>query len=164
MSKATQRYSLSWGYARGSGGEAIIRNWYLICTFAAATALVLFWAYDGGSSQRSLGGAGLLYLCAIWGLWSLYLEARGVVVGFDRVTYPIRLGIDSGVLPLFQRTLLTSDIQQASTQRMPHGAYKVYLSGEFGQAKLVFDTKGGRDRLLTIMNTRFPQIRIFRWT
>ena len=75
-----------------------------------------------------------------------------------------RLGVTLGVLPLFRRTLNISEVLQASTARTAGGYPIAYLSGEFGQAKILFDSKGGRDRLFAVLVKRFPHIKVHRWS
>jgi hypothetical protein len=41
--------------------------------------------------------------------------------------------------------------------------YALFLSCDFGVARLLFDTKGGRDHLYELLLSRFPKIRRYRW-
>lgn len=160
MKKASR---IAWGYATNADGDAIIRNWYVIAAFAMALLVGTLFLNEV-SVNHDLLGAFFLVPALLYVSWAFYVEICGVRVAPSFIDYPVRLGIDAGVFPLFRRRLETAEIAQGSSQRGPGSVYKVYLSGEFGQAKLVFDTKGGRDRLFAIIQTRYPKIRIFRWS
>jgi GYF domain 2 len=161
----------TWGYAVTSDGVPIIRNWYLLsgALGGASVSVILFLVLDKGSAALAL-------FFAIYFAQRCYLEALGVQVMEDKVTYPVRLG--DGTLPLFRKSIPIASVLQASSQRVlqnssrrtkygMHKTYRMYLAylaGEFGEAKILFDTKGGRDRFLAILKFRFPHIKIYRWT
>ena len=148
----------SWGFAVGPTGILVIRCWYLLLAQAFACFVVMLFVLVNPALIVPGLPLGLYFL------WCLYLEVLGVSVAEDSVTYPVRLGIDTGIFPLFRKTVQMSNVLQASSRREKEGIRIAYLSGEFGQAKLLFDTKGGRDRFFAILNTRFPNVKIYRWT
>lgn len=155
------RSGLSWGYAVSPSGELIIRNWYFLCAWVLLVPVSLLCMLAATAHNSSLlvcaAILGCSYIC-----WGTYLEWTGVRVGSQSISYPIRLGFDIDVVPLFRKSVLMSEVLEASSLTLKKGARAVYLSGEFGQAKIVFDTKGGRDRLLALIAERYPSIRVRR--
>lgn len=101
----------------------------------------------------------LAYCC-----WGSYVESQGTRINAHSVIYTVRLGLTLGVLPLFRRTLSIDEVLEASCTRTEGGYRVAHLSGEFGQAKIVFDSKGGRDRFFAILGKRFPQVKVHRWS
>lgn len=154
---------ISWGFAVTSSGVLVIRNWYLLFG-AASSSVVCFASFlafinDIHGEPMSL----LFFVVAIYSLWAFYLEVRGVRVTKDAVVYTVRLGVESGVFPLFPKRIPMASVLHASSLRK-NGMRIAYISGEFGQAKILFDTKGGRDRFFAILSKRFPRIKVYRWT
>ncbi|MBX3121597.1 MAG: hypothetical protein KF854_00885 [Nitrospira sp.] len=154
-----------WGFAQGPKGELVIRNWYFIIGFGILAVISLGAVFSAPLAT--------LVTAPVIG-WVLLLEGRGVQIHEGKVTYPVRLGLDGmgGIVPLFPRELDLSEVSNATTTTVRaevtasiHFTYRVaYLTGEFGTAKLGFDTKGGRDRLFAILRDSYPSITIYRWT
>jgi hypothetical protein len=98
-------------------------------------------------------------------VWKLYHEWKGVLVTRQIITYPLRLG-HYGIFPYGRRTVRMSLVATASPEPVHEGPYKyshlVALAGDFGAAKIFFENKNGRDRLLAILKTRFPKVRGYR--
>ncbi len=141
----------------------MIRNWYLLLGTIAATCVgaVLFVSLIGTGRDQ---GPAIFGLCVgLYGLWSFYLELLGVRIFQDVVSYPVRLGLGTGIFPLFRKSVSAGTVLQASSLTKPYGMKVAYLSGEFGQAKILFDTKGGRDRFFAVVASKFRHIKIFRW-
>lgn len=73
-----------------------------------------------------------------------------------------------GIFPLWRQTVRMDQVKTASPMPVHEGTYQyshvVYLSGEFGLAKIFFEAKGGRDHLLAILKTRFPKVAPYRRT
>ena len=168
MSKLSTR--LSWGFAVTSTGTLVIRNWYLLFGSLLVTCTCLFFSLlfvaltaGNGNQDVAIFAFGSLLL-GLYAAWSFYLELRGVRVTDKFISYPVRLGIDAGILPLFPKSIPMDEVLQASSLRKKRGKMIAYMSGEFGEAKIVFDTKGGRDRLFALLSTKFPHIKIYRWT
>jgi hypothetical protein len=153
---------LSWGFAVTSTGVLVIRNWYLLLGSLAVACygLFLFCSLVGISRDQ---GATVFALLSLYSLWSFYLEFLGVRISNGTLSYPVRLGSGNGIIPLFHKSVSMKHVLQASSLRKMGGIRVAYLSGEFGQAKVVFDTKGGRDRLFAVLTTKFPHIKIYRW-
>lgn len=161
--KKEQARGASWGYAVDRFGELVIRNWYLVFgELAIALIAMVFCVGTILGTDRFLSAFGLtlfVYCC-----WGCYVESLGTRVNEDSVVYTVRLGISLGVLPLFRRTLSINEVLQASGTRTEGGYRVAYLTGEFGQAKILFDSKGGRDRFFAILSKRFPHIKVHRWS
>ncbi len=167
---------LSWGFARTSTGTLVIHNWYRLfgsllvacfCFLLSLPCLILSGgtlaaAGNGGQVVASLFFA-FIGLLLLYPAWIFYLELRGVRVTDKFISYPVRLGLGPGIFPLFPKSIPMEEVLQASSLRKKRGIMIAYLSGEFGEAKIVFDTKGGRDRLFTLLKEKFPHIKIYRW-
>ena len=154
--------SISWAFSITRNGTVVIRNWYLLFGFLLMTcfgAVVFLAVMNEDGLDASLAG---IIFC-LYGLWSFYLEVLGVRFTGPTVAYPVRLGLGSGIFPLFRKSIAMQDVLQASSLKTA-GIWIAYLSGEFGQAKILFDTKGGRDRFFAILTSRVPHIKIYRWT
>jgi hypothetical protein len=158
------RSGISWGFAGTATGVLVIRNWYFLCSALTATCFVLLILQDSVRRSGDLDLKVLLSACGAYLLWLIYLEAHGVQVGQDTLTYPVRLGIGRGILPLFCKIVPMQQVLEASSLREAHGLRIAYLSGEFGQAKILFDTKAGRDRLFAVVKSKFPHIKVYRWS
>jgi hypothetical protein len=154
---------ISWGFATPAG-VLVIRNWYLLLGALGAACLGLFFLLALVASEHDQAAALVALVFDLYSLWAFVLELRGVRVTDDTVTYPVRLGIESGIFPLFRKTILMAHVLQASSLRRQHGMRVAYVSGEFGQAKILFDTKGGRDRFFAVLTSKFPHVKIYRWT
>lgn len=162
-----QANQAQWGYAKGPNGELIIRNWYFAIGDIAfiTVGIVLF-------IQLPLAGL----LIVVPGIWALMLEMKGVQIHEGNITYPVRLGLPFALItelpPLFMRTLPLSDVSNATTatirnttSMLLHSSLRVaHLTGEFGAAKIVLDSKAGRDRLFAILRDSYPHIKVYRWT
>jgi hypothetical protein len=122
----------------------------------------LFASLIGNNRDQGAALFGLLF--GLYCAWGFFLEVRGVRVSDKTISYPVRLGIDEGIFPLFPKSIPMEQVIQASSLRKKRGIRIAYLSGEFGQAKILFDTKGGRDRLFVLLTTKFPHVKIYRWT
>jgi hypothetical protein len=155
---------ISWGFAVSSTGILIIRNWYLLFGALLITCVSLFFVLSSIGSGHDPGADVFIAVLGFYSLWCLLLETLGVRISEDSVTYPVRLGTYAGVFPLFQKKIPMLDVLQASSTMERNGMRIAYLSGEFGQAKILFDTKGGRDRFFAVLNKRFPRVKIYRWT
>ena len=158
------KQGVSWGYAVTETGNLVIRCWYLLFgAFALGCFSAFMFVSTFGITQNIVISIVSLVL-GLYCFWSFYLEVRGVRIIENFVTYPVRLGVDSGIFPLFPKTVDMTNVLHASSLRQAGGLCIGYLSGEFGLAKILFDTKGGRDRFFAILETRFPEIKIYRWT
>lgn len=157
---------LRWGFATTAGGEVVIRNWYLVTGALAGLvfSVAIFLAVRGDRGSDSFGVEVLCLPAALFFLYSFYLEILGVTMGHPGIIYPVRVGLGDGLFPLFRGSVRVDDVLQASSLRKTRGMYVAYLSGEFGEAKILFDTKGGRDRFFAVLNKRHPNIKIYRWT
>jgi hypothetical protein len=153
---------LIWGFATTSSGDVVVRNWSFVTAFLIGTIIC------GGLGITALLYGALSSIMFLMGMlyfsYAIYLEALGIVVSNSKVIYPIRIGFRDGWMPLFRRIVSAEDVLQVSSQRRPGGMYVAYLSGEFGEARIVFDTKGGRDRFFAVLHKRIPRIKIYRWT
>jgi hypothetical protein len=162
---AIDKERAKWAYAKGPNGEMIFRNWYFIITAGALTSISVLAVFSAPIAT--------LVTAPFIG-WVLWLEWHGVQLHEGKITYPVRLGLDGmgGILPLFNRTLDLAEVSNATTTTIRteiatsvRVAYRIaYLTGEFGTAKIVFDTKGGRDRLFAIIRDSHPHITVHRWT
>ena len=157
------RTGASWGYAVSPSGALVIRNWYLLVTWIVLALIGLIIAGAFISQVDGSPIAAVSFVASAYAWWGFHLEWAGVRIGNGSLSYPVRLGFDVGIAPLFRKAVPMSDVLEASSLTLKNGARAVYLSGEFGQAKLLFDTKGGRDRLLALLKARFPEIKIYRW-
>lgn len=169
---AREGQGISWGYAVTSTNVLVIRNWYLLLRALAASFFVLFiivpyliltMTLSKGDVSVTLVWFILFLFVGLYSVWCLCLEVLGVRITNNIITYAVRLGTD-GALPLFRKTVRMAHVLDGSHKKIRKGMYVVYLSGEFGEAKILFDTKGGRDRLLAILRERFPDVKRFRWT
>jgi hypothetical protein len=158
----TQRSDQDWGFATKPDGTLVFRNWYfLVATIGIAILLAL---------------TGVLIFLVPIPVWMAFLEWKGVEIKDRIITYPVRLGLPLATItevpPLFRKTLDLNEVQDSATSTIRHerGDFiqqyirVANLSGEFGAAKLVFDSKAGRDRLFAVLKKRFPHITIHRWT
>lgn len=151
-----------WGFATKPDGTLVFRNWY----FLVATA--------GIGLLLALTGV-LIFLVPI-PAWMVFLEWKGVELKDGQITYPVRLGLPLATITevpaLFRKTLHLSEVHDATTATIRHerGDFiqqfirVANLTGEFGAAKVVFDSKAGRDRLFAVLKKQFPHITIHRWT
>jgi hypothetical protein len=155
---------LRWGFATAVTGEIVIRNWYLV---AGALGGALFGCYLLLAELNHRGGAVvviLTFFATLFFAYFSYLEILGVAMGDAVIMYPVRIGLGGGSVPLFRGAVPVDDVLQVSSLRKPKGMYVAYLTGEFGEAKILFDRKGGRDRFFAILQKRRPKLRIYRWT
>ena len=100
-------------------------------------------------------------LAAVY-IYGVFMEMRGVVINDDFVGYPVRFIADS-FLPIFRKKVAVRDVFSASCLRCSDGRFIVYLTGDFGEARILMENKGNRDRFFAVFMNRFPKIRIFRW-
>lgn len=151
-----------WGFAAKPDGTLVFRNWYfLVATIGIAILLAL---------------TGVLILLVPIPAWMAILEWKGVELKDGQITYPVRLGLPLATItevpPLFRKRLNLSEVQDVATstiRRERADFIQQYirvanLTGEFGAAKIVFDSKAGRDRLFAVLKRQFPHITIHRWT
>ena len=153
---------LSWGYAELGDGTLVIRNWNLIVGWAILILCILFFSTMLAVQPDTRGLSVVGLFAALYFVWAFALECGGVRVGSGTLSYPVRLGSDHFAMPIFRRSIALGEVLQASGHNVRQGARIVYLSGEFGQAKVHFDTKGGRDRLFALLREHFPEVRVLR--
>lgn len=151
-----------WGFATKPDGTLVFRNWYF---FVATVGFAVLMALSG-----------VLIPFVPIPAWMAFLEWKGVELKEGQVTYPVRLGLPlatvTEIVPLFRKTLDLSEVHDATTDTIRHekGDFiqqflrVANLTGEFGAAKIVFDSKAGRDRLFAVLKKQFPHITIHRWT
>jgi hypothetical protein len=157
-----QQSQAEWAFAAKPDGTLVFRNWYfLVATIGIAILLAL---------------TGVLIFLVPIPAWMAFLEWKGVELNDGRIIYPVRLGLPLATItevpPLFRKTLDLSEVQDAATATIRHekGDFiqqyirVANLTGEFGAAKIVFDSKAGRDRLFAVLKKQFPHINIHRWT
>lgn len=156
-----------WGFATKADGTIVIRNWYFALVAAGFIGLSLLMLVN-------VPPVGILML-ALSG-WALRLESKGVEIYEGSISYPVRLGLPFALAtelpPLFTRTLELSQVSNATTENIQNRTSwflqdrlrVALLTGEFGAAKIVFDSKAGRDRLFAILKDKYPHIKIYRWT
>lgn len=157
-----QKSDQDWGFATKPDGTLVFRNWYfLVATIGIAIMLALTGA--------------LIFLVPI-PAWMAFLEWKGVELKNGQITYPVRLGLPLATItevpPLFRKTIDLADVQDVATSTIRHERHEFIqqyirvanLTGEFGAAKIVFDSKAGRDRLFAVLKKQFPHITIHRWT
>jgi hypothetical protein len=148
--------------AEGNSGKHIrIVDWYLLGYAVFSTPLIGFLALIFVPRGLTLAALGLFYL------WIIALELRGVKVSGTKIRFPVRLQLYGPYpFPMYLRTIRMDAASEATAETRhtaPFGSLRImYITGDFGQAKVWFASKGYRDRLFNVLRSRGGHIRQYR--